>query len=159
MITSCELCEKIEKEKHRKELTFQMRLENTAKAFCEDVLAPVIAGLTDIPKNKYIGMVPYGYQPILYQSVSQWEIGKTHFGNPVQRRHLDNELGKIQSLPFSEILDFNEEAVNKYLTDFGFVIKAEFDSITTDIYSTTTTPGRQSVYKLYLTALCPKENE
>jgi hypothetical protein len=165
MINACELCAKITLEnalreeaeriaeaKRAEELRIQKTV--TAKAFAEEIIAPMLENLTEIPDHLFLGYRPARseYSGGLFTRIGEWENELTARKNPVKRRYLENEV-KGQS-SYSR-LDF--EFLNQYLANFGFQVSAEYKKMIQSIYSTSTKDGYVGIYEIYLTLTCPLE--
>ena len=166
MIYACDLCTKIAVEtalreeaeriaeaKRAEELRIQKTA--TAKAFAEEIIAPIVENLKEIPDHLFLGYRYAGsgeYSGGLHTRIGDWENELTARKNPVKRRYLKNEL-KGQS-SYSQ-LDF--EFLNQYLANFGFQVSAEYKKIVQSIYSTSTKDTYMGVYEIYLTLTCPLE--
>lgn len=148
MISACELCIKIATE----EALRKTQLEQ-AKLFSEKIISPILMGLTEIPKKYFIG---YSYEKLhtVYREIGPWIEEMTLRGNPKKERYLEN--------PIECEVRFNEltvEVLNEYLEEFGFKIEYEKEVFNYAIYSTRSVPQSTWIKKLYLSLLCPLDEE
>ena len=167
MIYACDLCakiaietalreeaERIAEAKRAEEL--RIRKTATAKAFAEEIIAPILETLTEIPDHLLLGY-RYArsdeYSRGLFTRIGDWENGLTAHKNPVKRRYLENELTGQSSYSY---LDF--EFLNQYLATFGFQVSAEYKEIAQTVYSTSTRDSYVGIYEIYLTLTCPLED-
>ena len=154
MITACELCAKITVKNALREETIRIAKMRTAKAFAEEVLCPIIEDLNEVPDHLDIGCRYHTSNARgLFRDVSEKKKGMTNYGNPMESRHLIDEVGGC-SEDYS-ILDY--EVLNQYLAEFGFQISTEMLWLETARYSTSTPTKGVYVDRLYLTMTCPVE--
>jgi hypothetical protein len=154
MITACELCAKITVEKVLREEAERAIKMQTAKAFAEEILSPIIVNLTEIPDHLLIGYRYSGPNRIaLYRNLSGWTKGVTTRGNPCRDRNLTDEVKCDKDF---SMLDY--EVLNQYLAEFGFQISCTSKFITMTEYSTSTPDAGRDVDFLYLSMICPAEN-
>lgn len=151
MLNACELCTKISVEKVIREETERVEKMRVAKIFAEEIIAPILEELTDIPDHYFIGYRLPEYYVGLYRKMSDWEERYTLRGNPKKERTLADKIEG--SIDFSK-LDY--EVLNQYLSEFGFQISYELSKwVMTDRYSTSTTDRGLHLDCLYLSMTCP----
>jgi hypothetical protein len=154
MITSCELCVKLGME----ELIKEEKKKKAVEIFAEEIIAPIINELTEMPKEKFIGIFEeshiYHHYFHLYSKISDWKETKTSCGNKKWVRHLEGHVEKDN--PSHLPLDFN--LLNQYLNHYGFniVCKEEFYEMVK--YATSSATYGSTYTSLYLSAICPEEN-
>ena len=154
MINACELCAKIAVENAMKDEALRVAKMKVAKAFAEEVIAPMLITLTEVPDHLEIGFRYHNPNARgLFQGVSRWENGMTVRGNPMKRRDFTGELKGEGDYC---LLDY--EVLNQYLAEFGFQISTELKWMTTVEYSTSTADRGAYVDKLFLSMTCPLEN-
>ena len=153
MITSCELCAKIEME----ELIKEEKKKKAVEIFAEEIIAPIINELTEIPKEKFIGIFEESYSHCyfyLYPKISNWKETKTNRGNKKWERYFDGKIMKDN--PSLLPLDFN--LLNQYLNHYGFNIVCKKEYYETVRYATSSSTYGFTYTSLYLSAICPEEN-
>ena len=155
MINACELCAKITLENALRNEALRVNKMKVAKAFAEDVIAPMLTTLTEVPDHLEIGFRYHDPNARgLFRGVSKWEDGVTTRNNPMRSRHFIGEL-KGNEGDYS-LLDY--EVLNQYLAEFGFQISTQMDWITTIEYSTSTADRGTYVDTLFLSMTCPLED-
>jgi hypothetical protein len=153
MITSCELCVKLGME----ELIKEEKKKKAVEIFAEEIIAPIINELTEIPKEKFIGIFEdsYGYYHFnLYSKFSDWKESRTSCGNKKWERRLEGNVKKEN--PSQLPLDFN--LLNQYLNHYGFNIVCKEEPYEIVRYETSYTSYCFTYTSLYLSAICPEEN-
>jgi hypothetical protein len=181
MITSCELCAKIAIEeaiKAEAERIKKIQLEERTKqletkiveVFAEEILAPIISELTEMPNHLLIGYNytdEWGSSSVqLYKNMSSWIEELTQFNNPMKRRYLENQIkaNTKEIMTFEDIIHnhltpkLNIDMLNQYLENFGFKITRKTEKMCVVIYSTSTPDYYRDIDSFYLTAICPEEN-
>ena len=152
MITSCELCVKLGME----ELIKEEKKKKAVEIFAEEIIAPIINELTEMPKEKFIGILKKSSNQLFhfYPKISDWKETKTNRGRKKWERDLEGHVmkGNPSNLP----LDFN--LLNQYLNHYGFniVCKEEFYEMVR--YTTSSSTYGFTYTSLYLSAICPEEN-
>lgn len=154
MINACELCAKITLENALRNEALRVEKMKVAKAFAEDVIAPMLTTLTEVPDHLEIGFRYHGDNARgLFQGVSKWEDGMTTRKNPMRYRDF---TGELKGEGDYTLLDY--EVLNQYLAEFGFQISTHLKWMTTVEYSTTTADRGAYVDILYLSMTCPLED-
>lgn len=154
MINACELCAKITLEDALRDEAMRVNKMKVAKAFAEEVIAPMLTTLTEVPDHLKIGFRYHNPNARgLFRGVSEWEDGITTRGNPMRSRYCDGELKGEGDYT---LLDY--EVLNQYLAEFGFQISIQNDWITITEYSTSTRNHEIYVDTLYLSMTCPLED-
>ena len=153
MITSCELCAKLGME----ELIKEEKKKKAVEIFAEEIIAPIIDELTEIPKEKFIGIFmesPDYWYFHFYSKISDWKEMKTNRGNKKWERDYEGHI--MKNNPSRLPLDF--DLLNQYLSHYGFNIirKEEFQERVR--YATSSTSYGSTDTSLYLSAICPEEN-
>ena len=158
MITVCELCAKIsleeaikEAQRLEQEALLQMKRVEVAEAFAEEILAPIIENLHEMPNNLFLGYRQKATSVAFYTSLSDWKNGVTHRGNPKKDRHFTNPVESPNGRSFV-LLDY--DLVNAYLRDYGFQISYSSMYVEITKYSTSTPNEELRVDHLYLSTLC-----
>ena len=158
MITVCELCAKIsieeaikEAQRLEQEALLQMKKVEVAEAFAEEILAPIIENLHEMPNNLFLGYRWDRIDVAFYTSLSDWKTGLTNRGNPKQERRFINPVLSLNGTNFS-LLDYN--LVNAYLRDYGFQISCSSIYVELTKYSTSTRNSGGHIDHLYLSTLC-----
>ena len=154
MIYACDLCAKIAIENALRDEALRVEKMKVAKAFAEEVIAPILTTLTEVPDHLEIGFRYHNPNARgLFQGTSAWENGTTTRGNPMRHREF---TGELKGEGDYTILDY--EALNQYLAEFGFQISTHLEWITTIEYSTSTADRGVYVDILYLSMTCPLED-
>lgn len=153
MINACELCTKITIETALRDEAVRVAKAQTAKTFAEEVIAPILESLTEIPDHKLIGYRIHGStNSAFYRGIGEWHKGKTIRGNPMKTRDLiDPVCCDIKG----ELLDY--EVLNQYLADFGFQLSWEKKWVCHTEYSTSTRDAGYTLDFLYISMTCPLE--
>ena len=154
MITACELCTKNNVENALREEATRIAKAKVAKGFAEEVIAPILEKLTEIPDHLKIGFRYSGPNARgLFTGVGEWHHRVTHYGNDMAYRDFTHEIkGKIGDYT---MLDY--EILNQYLAQFGFQISTERKMIITKKYSSSTSNEGVYVDFLCLSMTCPLE--
>lgn len=154
MINACELCAKITLENALRDEALRVNKMKAARAFAEEVIAPILTTLTEVPDHLEIGFRYHDPNKHgLYRGVTAWEKGMTAQRNPKRERYFDNELKGESDYT---LLDY--EVLNQYLAEFGFQISTKLSGITLTEYSTSTRDYKVYVDTLYLSMTCPLED-
>lgn len=154
MINACELCAKIAVETALRDEAVRVAKMQTAKTFAEEVIAPILEHLTEVPDHHLIGYrIHDSSNGTLYQGLSEWRKGTTTRGNPMKSRDLDNPINcRIDG----KLLDY--EVLNQYLAEFGFQLSWAMKWVCTTEYSTSTRDSGYHLDFLYISMTCPLEN-
>lgn len=154
MITACELCTKISVENALREEATRIAKMKVAKGFAEEVIAPILEKLTEIPDHLEIG---FRYEEPnargLFTGIGDWHHRTTHYGNDMAYRHFIGEM-KGETGDYT-MLDY--EVLNQYLAEFGFQISTKGRGIVHKKYSSSTPDAYVYVNYLYLSMTCPLE--
>lgn len=153
MITSCELCAKLGME----ELIKEEKKKKAVEIFAEEIIAPIIDELTEMPKEKFIGFFEEncGYHSFhFYSKISDWKETKTNRGHKKWERYLEGHI--VKDNPSCLPLDFN--LLNEYLNHYGFSIVCKEEFYETVRYTTSSSTYGFTYTSLYLSAICPEEN-
>ena len=154
MISACELCAKIAVETALRDEAVRVAKMQTAKTFAEEVIAPILENLTEVPDHYFIG---YTFRNdsdgTLYRGLSEWCNDVTTHGNPVKRRWFDRP---IDCQIDGKLLDY--EMLNQYLAEFGFQVSWTMDWVCTAEYSTSTRDHGHYMNALYISMTCPLED-
>lgn len=154
MISACELCAKIAVETALRDEAVRVAKMQTAKTFAEEVIAPILEKLTEVPDHLFIGyMFRNNPDGVLYQDLSEWRNDVTTFGNPVKRRRLEKPI--ICDID-GELLDY--EILNQYLAEFGFQVSLTMEWICFAKYSTSTRDNGNYMNRLCISMTCPLED-
>lgn len=158
MITVCELCAKIsieeamkEAQRLEQEALLQMKKIEVAEAFAEEILAPIIENLHEMPNKLFLGYRWDGIDVAFYTSLSNWKNGLTNRGNLKYERSFTNPVLSTNGRSFS-LLDYN--LVNAYLRDYGFQISYSSTFVELTKYTTSTRNAGGHIDHLYLSTLC-----
>ena len=155
MINSCELCAKIAVETALRDEATRVAKMQTAKAFAEEVISPILEELTEIPDHMLIGYRIHDSDcATLYRGISSWEDGITTRGNPMKSRNLINPI-RCYNID-GNLLDY--EILNQYLAEFGFQLSWMAKWVCTVEYSTSTRDAGYDLDHLYISMTCPIEN-
>ena len=154
MITACQLCAKITVENALREEATRIIKMQTAKAFAEEVISPILEKLTEIPDHLLIGYRyhDFSFSQGLYQRFSNWSTSKTARGYTKKERYLTDELKGESDY---SLLDY--EVLNQYLAEFGFQISWEREWVYTTTYTSTTRDTGHYLDKIFLSMTCPME--
>lgn len=154
MISACELCAKIAVETALRDEAVRVAKMQTAKIFAEEVIAPILESLTEVPDHHFIG---YTFRDSsdgnLYQGLSEWKKSVTTFGNPKMDRWVDKP---IRCSIDGELLDY--EILNQYLAEFGFQVSLASEWVCFTQYSTSTRDHGYYMNRLYISMTCPLED-
>ena len=154
MISACELCAKIAIENAMKDEAIRVAKMQTAKTFAEEVIAPILENLTEVPDHQFIGYMFRDYSNgTLYRGLSEWQNEVTTHGNPVKRRWFDRP---IDCQIDGKLLDY--EVLNQYLAEFGFQLSLTSGWVCTAEYSTSTRDNGSYMNSLYISMTCPLED-
>lgn len=153
MINACELCAKITLETALRDEAMRVAKMQTAKTFAEEIIAPILESLTEIPDHKLIGYrIHESTGGFFYRGLSEWEEGLTTRGNPMKHRSL---IDDVHCDINGELLDY--EVLNQYLADFGFQLSWSKKWVCTTEYSTSTRDSGYDLDFLYISMTCPLE--